>query len=135
MIADPSTGSGQGFDRLLLPPEMALTFLYGIGIFETILGTIFLIALLFPMLPKNIRHLAFKASFLIFLMFSVGDILFGDRAELWEHGTFMILVISTYRLYLNQTLQQYDTEPQPTRWLTPPLQPPLQISKPRSLPR
>jgi len=123
------------FERLFLPPEMALTFLYCIGIFETILGTIFLIALFFPMLPKSTRHLAFKASFLIFVMFSVGDILFGDRAELWEHGTFMILTISTFRLYLNQTLQQHDSEPQQTRWPTPPLQPPLQVSKPRRLPR
>lgn len=94
------------FERLLLPPELALTFLYAIAIFEVIVGLVFLVTLLYPRLPKNIRLLAFKASMLIFAMFSVGDILFGDRAELWEHGTFMILALLSFFLY---TLRQQAT--------------------------
>jgi hypothetical protein len=94
------------FERLLLPPELAISFLYGIAIFEVMVGLVFLVTLLYPRLPKNIRLLAFKASMLIFAMFSVGDILFGDRAELWEHGTFMILALLSYFLY---TLRQQAT--------------------------
>ncbi len=94
------------FESLSLPPELALTFLYGIGIFEIIVGLVFLVALVNPRLPKSIHLLAFKSSMLIFAMFSVGDILFGDRGELWEHGTFMILALLSYFLY---TLRQQAT--------------------------
>lgn len=45
---------------------------------------------------------------LIFLAFSTGDILFGDRAELWEHGTFMVLTLMTYQLYLGRTVEHAD---------------------------
>ncbi len=34
----------------------------------------------------------------IFTGFSFFDVIFGDRAELWEHGTFMILVLVCYKL-------------------------------------
>jgi hypothetical protein len=29
----------------------------------------------------------------------VGDILFGDRAELWEHRTFIVLCLITYDMW------------------------------------
>jgi hypothetical protein len=53
----------------LLPPSLAITFLYGIAIFEIIVGLVFLVTLVYPHLPKSIRLLAFKASMLIFAMF------------------------------------------------------------------
>jgi hypothetical protein len=28
--------------------------------------------------------------------------MFGDRTELWEHGTFMLLVLLTYQLYIQR---------------------------------
>jgi hypothetical protein len=49
-----------------------------------------------------IHRVAFKGSILVFLAFSAGDILFGDRRELWEHGTFFILVIITYGIYVDR---------------------------------
>ena len=42
----------------------------------------------------------------IFLAFSVGDILFGDRQELWEHGTFMVLTLLTYQLYIGRAQER-----------------------------
>ena len=35
----------------------------------------------------------------MFVTFSVGDIMFGDRAELWEHGTFIVMCLVTYDLW------------------------------------
>ncbi len=43
--------------------------------------------------------MCFEASIAIFLLFTMGDTLFGDRTELWEHGTFMILALVTYDLW------------------------------------
>lgn len=37
-----------------------------------------------------------------------GLLLFGDRAELWEHGTFMVLTLMTYQLYLGRALEHAD---------------------------
>ena len=54
----------------------------------------------FPLfVDRTIHRLAFKGSILVFVVFSVGDILFGDRAELWEHGTFLVLCLVTYDLW------------------------------------
>ena len=48
---------------------------------------------------RAFHRLCFKGGIFVFLAFSVGDILFGDRMELWEHGTFMLLTIVTYDLW------------------------------------
>ena len=36
---------------------------------------------------------------LVFVIFSAGDILFGDRIELWEHGTFLVMCLMTYNAW------------------------------------
>ena len=36
---------------------------------------------------------------LIFVLFAIGDNLFGERTELWEHGTFLVLCLITYELW------------------------------------
>lgn len=99
------------FRRLSLPKDVALSCLYGFAVLEVILGTMFLAVFLWSMLPQNrqsrvtlfadrtVQRLAFKGSILVFLCFSVGDILFGDRAELWEHGTFIVLCLITYDMW------------------------------------
>ena len=104
------------FARLGLPSELALISLYFVGGIEIILGLAFLSILLYkPLLPKQlekvleankafatqtVHRLAFKASSLLFVVFMVMDILFGDRTELWEHGTFLILTALSYRFYI-----------------------------------
>jgi len=91
------------FDRLDLPEEAALCSLYGFAVLEIILGIAFF-TLLFKRTPKVIHRTCFKASLILFIAFMTGDILFGDRMELWEHGTFMVLVIITFQLYLDRAM-------------------------------
>lgn len=99
------------FGRIHLPPLLALTFLYGIAVAEILLGLTFLALLIWSLLPeaaqnslplfadRTIHRLAFKGSILIFLFFTIGDTLFGDRAELWEHSTFIILGLISYAVW------------------------------------
>ncbi|MGI9608710.1 MAG: hypothetical protein ACR2NL_00295 [Acidimicrobiia bacterium] len=103
------------FDRLGLPRGVALMSLYGLAVFEVIVGLAFLALFAYSIGPpdwqkrqgrifalfhnRTIHRLAFKSGIFIFLLFSVGDILFGDRIELWEHGTFMVLTLVTYDLW------------------------------------
>ena len=91
------------FERLDLPREMAICSLYGFATLEIILGIAFF-TLLFKFTPKVVHRTCFKSSVILFIIFMTGDILFGDRMELWEHGTFMILVIITFQLYLDRAL-------------------------------
>ncbi len=94
------------FARLFLPEWVAMTFLYIFAIVEIIIGLTFLLLLVYRKMPKVYRRLVFKASMFIFLCFSVGDILFGDRMELWEHGTFMVLTLVTYQMYIGRSQER-----------------------------
>ncbi|KAA3664334.1 MAG: hypothetical protein DWQ04_06270 [Chloroflexi bacterium] len=99
------------FENLGLPKEVAVVFLYGIAIAEIILGFIFFSLLAWNLQPPNkrlkvglfadrtVHHLAFKGGLLIFVMFTIGDTLFGDRVELWEHSTFLILGLLSYYIW------------------------------------
>jgi len=100
------------FSRLNLPKEFALISLYSIGVLELLLGLAFSALFVWSVLPEKMREnkaglfadrtihrLAFKGSILVFMIFSVGDILFGDRTELWEHGTYIILCLYTYDMW------------------------------------
>jgi len=99
------------FERLGLPASMALASLYAMAVLEVLLGLAFLALFGWSLRPaasrksprifanRTVHRLAFKGSILVFVAFSAGDILFADRAELWEHGTFMVLVLLTYQLW------------------------------------
>jgi hypothetical protein len=103
------------FGRLGLPRWFALTSVYLIAVLEIAIGLAFLLILAWTVGPerwrkrntgpsamlhdRTIHRLCFKIGITIFLLFSIGDILFGDRTELWEHGTFMILTLVTYDLW------------------------------------
>jgi uncharacterized membrane protein YphA (DoxX/SURF4 family) len=105
------------FERLGMPASWALGSLYGIAVIEVLLGLAFFSILFYKPLPakameqaleenrlfatQTIHRLAFKVSCLIFVSFITMDILFGDRTELWEHGTFLILTAMTYRFYID----------------------------------
>jgi hypothetical protein len=99
------------FQRIHLPGEMALVSLYGIAVLELVLGLAFLVLLAWSFLPeaakvktelladRTFHHLAFKGSMMIFVLFIIGDNLFGERMELWEHSTFLLLCLVTYMLW------------------------------------
>ena len=84
------------FNRLGLGSEIALTSLYIIAIVEILLGLGFLYDLLTKERKYELIRLLFKISMVIFFCFSIFDILCGDRMELWEHGTFLLLVTIHY---------------------------------------
>ncbi len=94
------------FAKLYLPKWTALGFLYTFAVLEIMVGLMFLAILLYRKMPSVYRRLVFKLSMLIFLAFSVGDILFGDRQELWEHGTFMVLTLLTYQMYIGRAQER-----------------------------
>lgn len=105
------------FEGIHLPKEVALMALYGFAVIEIILGLMFLALFFWSLFPekkkdnekgmfadRTVHRLAFKGSILVFVFFSVGDILFGDRAELWEHGTFIVLCLITYDMWYRTDL-------------------------------
>jgi len=103
------------FSRLGFPEPVALMSLYTLAVFEVVVGLAFFALFGYSIGPerwrqrrgpiaslfhdRTIHRLAFKSGIVIFLLFSVGDTLFGDRVELWEHGTFMVLTLVTYDLW------------------------------------
>lgn len=99
------------FQRIHLPGEVALVSLYGIAVLELIMGLAFLVLLAWSFLPESAKgkadllaertfhHLTFKGSMMTFVLFIIGDNLFGERMELWEHSTFLVLCLVTYMLW------------------------------------
>lgn len=79
------------FKRLNLNENIAIGSLYLIASLEILLGLSFLFDLFTRRKHFNLIRLNFKLTMLIFFGFTIFDILFGDRMELWEHGTFLIL--------------------------------------------
>lgn len=97
---DRSTQFGGYFDKTSLPDAWMHPLLYLTGVWE-ILVAIPLYIVLYKTI--TLRHLDQKNFDLgmfwggaTFVGFAFFDIIFGDRAELWEHGTFLILVGVAY---------------------------------------
>jgi len=84
------------FERLGIHKNVALGSLYSIAVLEVLIGLGFLYSLFAGERRHDIVRLTFKISMGIFLSFSIFDILSGDRTELWEHGTFLILATIHY---------------------------------------
>ena len=84
------------FERLGIHKNVALGSLYSIAVLEVLIGLGFLYSLFAGERRHDIVRLTFKISMGIFLSFSIFDILCGDRMELWEHGTFLILATIHY---------------------------------------
>ena len=95
------------FSRLNLPSWLAISLLYSLASLEVILGFLFVYLLLFEfkstdhtLIKERLLHrLAFKLGVIIFTLFTIFDTLLGDRTELWEHSTFLILYLVTYDLW------------------------------------
>jgi hypothetical protein len=88
------------FASLDLPASLAGVSLYTFGVIEISLGIVFLIIVTHGAKISGLNRFAFKATMVVFIIYSVGDILFGDRGELREHGIYMILTILSFQFFL-----------------------------------
>ncbi len=100
------------FRTLNLPPVVSSITLYFFAILEIIIAILFFWLFIRQFTQdrekddsknlfddRTIHRLIFKASIWIFIAFITGDILFGDRIEVWEHGTYLLMTIITYDLW------------------------------------
>lgn len=104
------------FDRLDLPHEGIAPLLGTCGVIE--LG----VAILFALAFVGQRHFeqrsgaAFAACALMFVGFSVWDVVAGDRAELLEHGTYLgVVFITAAFVGLTQFRPFWQTQTAPER--------------------
>jgi len=104
---------GAYFEQLGISYEISQVILYGFAAVEVLLGIIFLYIFIRSILnikaeytrstlfgTRTLHRLTFKVSTLIFVFFCFGDSMFGDRMELWEHATFLLLLLISYFLFL-----------------------------------
>jgi len=101
------------FYRLGIPFVIAQVSLYFFAILEIVLAFLFFWLFLKQFsrgkpedekvvnfyTDRTIHRLIFKLSIWIFIAFLAGDILFGDRAEVWEHSTFLLMTLITYDMW------------------------------------
>ena len=86
------------FASINIPSEAAIVSLYCCGVFETLLGVLFLSCLIKSKWTVN-AALYMKLGMLVFVTFSFFDILFGDRKELWEHSTFLTMTLVSWLFF------------------------------------
>ena len=99
------------FSSIGMQADIALSLLYSCGVCEILIGVAFLWSFKNITHRKEILEFCLKAGMSVFIIFSVFDILFGDRTELWEHSTFLILLIVSYAfLQIMSKLQTMNTE-------------------------
>lgn len=83
------------FDRLDLPQEGIAPLLSACGAIELAVAGLFAFALADARRFEAWAGAAFAASALLFIGFSMFDVVAGDRAELLEHGTYVGVVFVT----------------------------------------
>jgi len=96
------------FERIGMSKDVAMFSLYTIAVVEIFLASLFFIAVILFITKHHkesrvMYELGFKLSLMLFLVFTVGDILFGERIELWEHCTFMVLILLSYKMICNES--------------------------------
>lgn len=110
--------------RLGVSEDMALGLLYSIGAVEVVLAVLFMLGLGAWMAKRPIHMayslLAYKASMVLFMAFCFVDILIGERVELWEHCTFLLVILASYIVFLfrdtlgtRENLGNWETRPAP----------------------
>lgn len=93
------------FAQLHLGAPVALTVLYALSLAQLALGALFVYLVVRTLrreaatASRSLYGIAFLGSLLVFFAFCMLDILFGDRIQLWQHGTYLALVIITYELW------------------------------------
>ena len=114
------TKMGIFFSRIGLPYGASQVALYGTAVMELVVSLIFAaLAMVFLINRKEdfgttkgeLRFerradLAFMMSAMIFAMFTAGDILFGERMELWEHCCFLCTVLLTRTRFFAALLER-----------------------------
>ncbi len=99
------------FKTINVSPGFALGITYTFAVFEIIIGLTFLILFIWQLLPEDredkrnmftdrtLHRLAYKGSVLLFLLLSIGYQIFGDRARLWEVGTYLAMTLIVYDIW------------------------------------
>jgi hypothetical protein len=91
---------GMYFDRLAIADWAIWPTLIFAGIVEIALAGLFFYALLqlFRQIPGSVRwaDMGVALSILCFLGFAIFDVVVGDRAELWEHSTYVGVLLISY---------------------------------------
>jgi hypothetical protein len=100
------------FGQLGLSNDVAQFTLKLIGALEIGLGLLFFYIFIRSLSPYNqynrttmfgtrtLHRLCFKASVTAFILFMTFDVAVADRMELWEHSSFLLLLLFTYYLFL-----------------------------------
>ena len=83
------------FDHLDLPIEGIAPLLTTCGVIELAVAVLFAVALVSVRRFEQWSGAAFASCAVMFLGFSVWDVVAGDRAELLEHGTYIGVVFIT----------------------------------------
>ncbi len=101
------------FARIGLPEWVATAALRGICAYEVALGALFFVVVygrsrLTAFDPARLNLIALELSLALFAFFALGDILFGGRAELWEHSTYIALIAISYVIAYRFTPQLDD---------------------------
>ncbi len=99
------------FKSIHVSPGAAIAATYTFAVLEILVGLLFLTLFVWHMLPdsredkqnmftdRTLHRLAYKASVSLFLVLSVGYQLFGDRAKLWEMGTYLAMTLIGYDIW------------------------------------
>ncbi len=99
---DRSTQFGEYFQNTGMPMDMLDGLLYVTGVIELMVAIPLFLALYAvssgSRVSRRVFEFGFFSSAAIFSGFSFFDVIIGDRAELWEHGTFLIGLLLCYKL-------------------------------------
>lgn len=99
------------FKTLHVPKNAAMAMLYTFAVFEILIGILFLVLFIWQLLPESredkknmfsdrtLHRFAFKASVFMLVILSIMFQLFGDRASLWETGTYLAMTLIAYDLW------------------------------------
>lgn len=103
---DRTTQFGTYLERTAMPETLLSPLLYFTAIVEFIvfvpLGMVIYSLAIKGTVVRRTFELGFVGSIVIYMGFSFFDVIFGDRAELLEHGTFLIGVLLSYKIALDE---------------------------------
>ena len=91
---DRTAQFSQYFTDMNMPLVLVEPTLYFAFVWELVVGILFMMAISRPQLLSK----AFALSAITFIGFSAFDVIAGDRAELLEHGTYMALLLVSWKV-------------------------------------
>ena len=99
------------FKAIHVSRSVAITLLHIYAILEILLGLLFLILFIWQIMPEHredkknfftdrtLHRIAYKGSVIMFVILAVAYMLFGDRARLWETGTYLTMTLIAYDMW------------------------------------